>query len=58
MGVREILFEFLSEAEPVVREIIAKVLLAEQRKIDIEHPQMKKELIDIIDAAARAEVQG
>jgi hypothetical protein len=57
MGVREILFEFLSEADPAVRDVIAKVLLAEQRKIDIEHPQMKRELIDIIDAAARAEVR-
>ena len=57
MGVREILFDFLSEADPSVREIISQVLLAEQRKIDIERPQMKQELIDIIDSAARSEAR-
>jgi hypothetical protein len=57
VGVREILFDFLSEADPAVREIIAQVLLAEQRKIDLDRPSMKKELIDIIDAAARSETR-
>ena len=58
MGVREILFEFLSEADPAVREIIGNVLLAEQRKIDIEHPRMKQDVIEIIDEVARAETRG
>lgn len=57
MGVREILAGFMSEADPAVREIITKVLFAEQQKIDVEHPQLKKDVIDIIDAVARGEAR-
>ena len=56
MGVREILIEFLDQVDPSVRGILADVLVAEQRKIDMANPRgVKEEIRDIIDAQVRAE---
>ena len=55
MGVREILLEFLKDAEPSVRAVLTDVLMLEQRKIDSERPQVKSEIRQIIDDRVRAD---
>ena len=56
MSVREILLEFLEQVDPAVRDILADVLLAEQRKIDMRNPRgIKEDIREIIDAKVRAE---
>lgn len=57
MSVREILLEFLEQqVDPDVRGILADVLVAEQRKIDMKLPRrIKEDIREIIDAKVRAE---
>jgi hypothetical protein len=56
VGVRDLLLEFLNEAEPDVREVLTEVLVAEQRKIDSSNPKgIKEEIRDIVDARVRSE---
>jgi hypothetical protein len=55
MGVREILFEFLNDVDPAVRQILAEVLLAEQRRIDMQRPRVKEDIREAIDAQVRLE---
>jgi len=55
MGVKEILTGFLSDVEEPTRSILADVLLAEHRKLDMERPALKAEVKDIIEAQVQAE---
>jgi hypothetical protein len=51
VGIREILAEFLKEAPPEVRSILADVIVAERERIDMQRPRgIKERLKDIIDA--------
>ena len=58
MGIKELLIEFLASVEEPTRGVLAEVLLAEQRKIDMERPQLKSEIKDIIEASIQAEREG
>jgi hypothetical protein len=56
VGVREILVDFLQDVDEDVREVLTEVLLAEQRKIDMQRPRgIKEEIRDLIDAHVRLE---
>jgi hypothetical protein len=55
MGVKEILLEFLQDVDEPARGVIADVLLAEQKKLDMERPRLKDEIREIIDAHVRRE---
>jgi hypothetical protein len=58
MGVKELLTEFLVEVEEPTRSILADVLLAEHRKLDMERPQLKSEIKEIIEARVHVESRG
>ncbi|MFN8233441.1 MAG: hypothetical protein U0V56_08230 [Actinomycetota bacterium] len=52
---RELLLEFLETVDEPVRSILAEVILAEQRTIDMERPRVRAEIRDIIDKHVRRE---
>jgi hypothetical protein len=57
MGVYQILLEFLKDANPSVRGILTEVLLLEQRSIDLQRPQVKPQIKQIIDGQVRSELK-
>jgi hypothetical protein len=58
VGVRELLIEFLAAVDEPVKSILVDVIVAEQRKIDMERPRMKADVQEIIDAYVRKEERG
>lgn len=56
MGVHEILMEFLQDEDPVIKSLLADVIVAEQHKIDMQRARgIKEEIKNFIDAQVRLE---
>jgi hypothetical protein len=54
MGVLDLMRSYLVDLEPAVAKVLTAVILEEQRQIDMERPQIRGPIREIIDEQVRS----